>query len=168
MILTGFNRKQHYPQNIPKTSPKHPAIGKDRIDKIREDKNTTTQAEFLEFWQAYPRKTGKDKAWETWQKKIPPLQDCLKALIWQAKSDQWRKDKGQYIPHPTTWINQGRWQDCPTPSPYVHPSHLSYEREILNSELKEKKIPLQEKQLRRVETLVLLIKLRFQKWEGLS
>ena len=26
-------------------------------------------------------------------------------------SDKWEKDKGQYIPNPSTWINQGRWDD---------------------------------------------------------
>ena len=24
---------------------------------------------------------------------------------------QWTKEGGQYIPNPTTWLNQGRWDD---------------------------------------------------------
>jgi hypothetical protein len=29
----------------------------------------------------------------------------------QKKSKQWQKDDGQYIPNPSTWLNQGRWDD---------------------------------------------------------
>lgn len=77
--------------------------------------NTTDiyNVEFLEFWKAYPYKTAKDKAWEAWQKKSPPLQDCLKTLAWQVKSEQWVKEKGQFIPMPATWINGKRWEDEP-------------------------------------------------------
>jgi len=27
------------------------------------------------------------------------------------KCSQWLKDDGQFIPHPTTWLNQERWND---------------------------------------------------------
>ena len=69
--------------------------------------------DFLIFWKAYPKKSGKDKALESWKKKNPPLQTCLSALKWQTRSTQWTKDGGQFIPMPTTWINQGRWTDEP-------------------------------------------------------
>lgn len=69
--------------------------------------------EFSEFWNAYPRKVGKDKAWEAWQKKAPTLFDCISTLKWQINCQQWTKDGGQFIPHPATWINQSRWQDEP-------------------------------------------------------
>lgn len=35
----------------------------------------------------------------------------LAALAQQKKSPQWVKDGGEFIPHPATWLNQGRWQD---------------------------------------------------------
>ena len=66
---------------------------------------------FESFWSAYPRKVGKDKAWDAWKKKSPDLTTCINALEWQVKQDQWTKDGGQFIPHPSTWINQGRWAD---------------------------------------------------------
>lgn len=65
------------------------------------------------FWQAYPKKTGKEAAKKAWMKMKPKLDDCLKALEWQKQSEQWLKDRGQYIPNPATWINQGRWEDRP-------------------------------------------------------
>ena len=42
---------------------------------------------------------------------LPPLPTILAAIEAQKKSEQWVKDGGQYIPHPATWLNQGRWDD---------------------------------------------------------
>lgn len=66
------------------------------------------------FWAAYPRKAGIDKAREAFKRRKPSddmLRDMLKAIAAQKQSDQWQRDGGQYIPHPATWLNQGRWQD---------------------------------------------------------
>ena len=64
--------------------------------------------DFDQFWQAYPRKVGKLAALASWQRKHPALEDVLTALEWQQESDQWKKG---YIPHPATYLNQGRWMD---------------------------------------------------------
>ncbi len=72
---------------------------------------------FTEFWNAYPRKIGKGAALKVWERLKPTASlhsKMLKAIEDQKKSDQWRRDNGQYIPHPTTWLNQGRWDDEPT------------------------------------------------------
>lgn len=69
---------------------------------------------FERFWSAYPKKVGKDAARRWWGKRKPDdamLAAMLAAIAVQAKSAQWAKDGGQYIPHPTTWLNEGRWQD---------------------------------------------------------
>ena len=69
---------------------------------------------FERFWSAYPKKVGKDAARRWWGKRKPDdamLAAILAAIAVQAKSAQWAKDGGQYIPHPTTWLNEGRWQD---------------------------------------------------------
>lgn len=70
--------------------------------------------EFLEFWKLYPRKTGKGGAYKAWKKIKEPKTTLTKiqiALIWQKKSDQWIRNNGQYIPHPSTYLNQCRWED---------------------------------------------------------
>ncbi len=79
---------------------------------------------FEEFWQAYPRKVGKLAAIKAFSKHNPPIAQVLRAIETQAKSEAWRKDGGQFIPHPSTWLNEGRWQDegvvllaAPTPKP---------------------------------------------------
>ena len=69
--------------------------------------------EFELFWQAYPYKTGKDKALESWNKKKPDLQEVLNSLVWQVSSESWTKENGKYIPMPATYLNGGRWKDEP-------------------------------------------------------
>lgn len=72
---------------------------------------------FAEFWRAYPKKVGKAACLKIWKKLKPTkeLHACiLSALEEQKHSEQWRKQGGQYIPNPSTWLNQGRWDDEPT------------------------------------------------------
>ena len=71
---------------------------------------------FLDFWNAYPRKIGKGKAFESYQKikqPRPSLKIILDAIEIQNKTDQWKDTS--FIPHPATWINQRRWEDEITP-----------------------------------------------------
>lgn len=71
--------------------------------------------DFMEFWAAYPRKEGKGKAWDAWQKNKPALADCLATLDEYKRTSSWKPDKDgkTFIPHPATWLNQGRWEDEP-------------------------------------------------------
>lgn len=79
---------------------------KNKVDQFNE-------SDFEIFYQAYPRKVGKDKAREAWIKKKPPFDMVMQALQWQIQSNDWKRESGKYIPHPTTYLNQGRWQDEP-------------------------------------------------------
>ena len=74
--------------------------------------------DFLRFWEAYPRKTGKREALRRWLalKKdgaLPDLTTLLGALKWQKEQESWREDGGKFVPHPATWLNAGRWDDEP-------------------------------------------------------
>ena len=69
------------------------------------------EAAFDAFWQAYPKKVGKDAARRAFAKVKAPLDDLIAAVEQQKTSKQWTKDGGQYIPNPATWLNQGRWDD---------------------------------------------------------
>ena len=69
---------------------------------------------FNAFYAAYPRHEGKAAALKAWNKLAPDvvLQEQMgKALEVQKQSQQWRKDGGQYIPMPSTWLNGRRWED---------------------------------------------------------
>lgn len=76
---------------------------------------------FDSFWNAYPKKVGKQKCID-WFKKHKPSQELTDKMIstielWK-KSEQWSKEKGQYIPQPYTWLNRGGWDDeAPTITP---------------------------------------------------
>lgn len=72
--------------------------------------------QFDQFWAAYPRKEGKKKAWEKWQKLDPDpvlFAAILSGLDAHIRSEQWRRG---VIPHPTTWLNGERWEDELTPA----------------------------------------------------
>jgi len=75
--------------------------------------NNTYSSDFLTFWDAYPNRKGKGAAYKSFQsaKKNGNLADMLEAIKRQSKSEQWKKNNGQYIPHPSTWLNQKRWED---------------------------------------------------------
>ena len=68
------------------------------------------QKEFETWWQKYPKKEAKKKAWDIWQRKQPDLETLLKALEWYVKSD--RVADG-FILLPTTYLFQERWADDP-------------------------------------------------------
>jgi len=80
------------------------------------DHNESRHDGFDEFWEVYPRKVGKSVAKKAWDKIKPTAEfqaKILDAIACQKKSLQWQRDNGQYIPHPTTWLNQERWDDEP-------------------------------------------------------
>ena len=66
---------------------------------------------FEEFWNAYPNKKDKQKAKKAWLNNSPSLPKVLSAIKAQKNSEQWKKDNGQFIPLPTTWLNGARWED---------------------------------------------------------
>lgn len=97
------------------------AIDTEQIQNRTDKKHLSTSAkltysdvpEFLQFWSAYPRKDDKKKSFEAWLKHKPPIDQVLTALAWQVKTEQWTKDKGQYIPLGETYINGARWEAEP-------------------------------------------------------
>lgn len=69
---------------------------------------------FERFWSAYPKKTGKGDARKSFLKIKPSsalLERMLSALAAASASYQWQRDKGRFIPNPSTWLNQQRWED---------------------------------------------------------
>lgn len=70
-------------------------------------------AAFAAFWKTYPKKVGKDAAAKVWARKVKAddVQAVMDALDKQRSSEQWTQDGGRFIPHPSTWLNQGRWKD---------------------------------------------------------
>jgi len=72
-------------------------------------------AEFEEFWGAYPRKVGKrnaERIWSQWGLKSMVKEIVRSVNLWRD-NEQWRKDGGRFIPHPSTWLNRAGWEDIP-------------------------------------------------------
>lgn len=104
---------------------KHPASPSDSLipsSLIPDSKPLAQRAERLEaegtrfekFWEAYPRRVGKQAAQKAFAKVGPDdelLVLMLAAVKRQTESDQWQRDGGQFVPHPATWLNGRRWED---------------------------------------------------------
>jgi hypothetical protein len=69
---------------------------------------------FNKFWINYPKKRNKGSAKKVWLR-IKPDENLLKkmlAKIMEAKkSRDWRKDNGQFIPYPSSWLSGECWDD---------------------------------------------------------
>lgn len=79
---------------------------------------SSSSPSFVQFWAAYPKRIGKGAAEKAFTKAVGPsgasqelLDKILAAVEAQKRSQQWLKDGGQFIPHPSTWLNQKRWED---------------------------------------------------------
>ena len=84
-------------------------------DKLSKDKlSKDIYGHFEKFWTEYPRKISKKKAEQVFLK-ISPDNELFKKIMSTLETakrlPQWTKDNGQFIPHPTTWLNQERWND---------------------------------------------------------
>lgn len=80
----------------------------------KNEKNTIYLQTFSLFWKNYPKKEAKKKAWQAWLKIGDPeavIEKMKVVLPVQMESEQWTKENGTYIPMPTTYINQERWED---------------------------------------------------------
>ena len=77
--------------------------------------------EFAVFWSAYPKKVGKKSARKAFDHVSEPVESLVTAIKRQECSAQWSRDGGQYIPNPTTWLNQERWEDQLPQRPSANP-----------------------------------------------
>lgn len=98
------------------TDPCPPAAGGVRTRPLQVN---GSPGDFEAFWAAYPRKVGKaaaQRAWKTTAPRRPPLPAVLARIGELRASWGWTKDAGAFVPHPTTWLNRGGWDDEPGPS----------------------------------------------------
>ena len=71
-------------------------------------------AHFEQFWKAYPKKVSKQKCLK-WFQSNKPNEQLLKTMLEQLErfkqTKDWKKDNGQFIPYPDTWLRNRRWED---------------------------------------------------------
>ena len=74
---------------------------------------------FDDFWSLYPRKEAKGQARKTWEKLVkkkiltPTVQKFIvDHLTIRIQDDSaWVEGERRFIPHPSTWLNDERWDD---------------------------------------------------------
>lgn len=69
---------------------------------------------FDKFYSAYPKKKDKAKALRAFKKLNPDeelLNTILRALERQKNDADWVKQKRQFMPYPSTYLNNRRWED---------------------------------------------------------
>ena len=92
----------------------------DNDKSLSKEKSTKKEkTDFDLFWDEYPRKKGIGAARKAFEKAITKtdIQTILEAVRKQKTGGQWMRDNGQYIPYPSTWLNQERWGDEPDLTP---------------------------------------------------
>lgn len=71
-------------------------------------------AAFEIFYKAYPNKKNVKTARTRWEKmKVTPelFREIMEGLERAKNSQEWGKDGGAYIPHPSTWLNGEGWKN---------------------------------------------------------
>lgn len=106
---------------IPDSLTKPLVIGDDRevAAKPAGRESISAKPGFAEFWMAYPKKRAKGDAEKSWRRIKPDaglVAKILEAVEVAKASDDWRKDGGQFIPYPASWLNGKCWEDGPAPA----------------------------------------------------
>ncbi len=72
------------------------------------------ETQFNEFYSLYPKKVKKQEV-KKWFQKNKPTNELFSSIMHSLEqfraSKEWQKDGGQFIPYPSTWLNQRRWED---------------------------------------------------------
>lgn len=94
-------------------SAKHPETPS--VSPIKTETEPSCFEAFWSLWPKHKRKVGKSKVQKLWDSKgldtkAPQIMLALEAF---KKCEDWKKDGGQYIPMPSTWLNQERWDSDP-------------------------------------------------------
>ena len=110
-----YDKQKELPNVIPNVSITQPNATDKEEDKDKEiDKDKEDIYPFDEFWSAYPKKKAKEAARKAWVKLKPDEtlgKEIIQAVIESAKTKDWLKENGKYIPYPATYLNGKRWED---------------------------------------------------------
>jgi DNA-binding transcriptional ArsR family regulator len=120
-VITS-ERSSHHQCALGQSSPvstHEPSISKPSINRSVDSSLDTHlevfeswESSFFEFWDSYPRKTGKKSAMRRWRTMSErERRDAVDALA--SHVDHWHRSgtEQQFIPHAATWLNGRRWED---------------------------------------------------------
>ena len=78
----------------------------------------TVGSAFTTFWEAYPKKIGREKAWNAWKQlnlSAQAARDILLSLEVWKECDQWTESGGRYIPQAENFLLDRYWETTPPP-----------------------------------------------------
>jgi len=95
----------------------HSKVEKSKVEKSKVEKSSS----FEIFWSHYPKKKSKGQALKSWNKlikskQLPNISTIIESLRQLKTSKDWMKSQGDFIPHPSTWLNAAGWHDVPETS----------------------------------------------------
>jgi hypothetical protein len=102
-------------QNAPGTEPDDPLLADFGTAPARPWSPHGTEAAFERFWAVYPVKVKKSYARQCWDRAVrqAPPERIIRGAKRYAE-DPNRSE--EFTAHPSTWLNQGRWDDDPLPA----------------------------------------------------
>ena len=88
-------------------------VRKNKVKKNSKKEQDKEGVSFEDFWKVYPNKKSKHVACKSWSKvnKQEQVKIIEHVIERKEKDEQWVKDEGRFIPHPSTFLNQKRWYD---------------------------------------------------------
>lgn len=111
---------RQYPPSTPicKVSKVSKEVSKHTVAKATVGGEDSPGPSFEDFWKEWPshfRKKGKSKCAALWnRRKLDAIVELIIESVIRHKScEQWTKEGGQFIPMPSTWLNDEAW-DTPT------------------------------------------------------
>lgn len=91
-----------------------PAVAQADLAPAKAKKHTGVDADFEEFYAAYPRHVGKEAARRAFVKAVKtkaPATDIVEGARRYAAATAAAGTETRFIAHPATWLNAGRWSD---------------------------------------------------------
>ena len=107
--VRGIEQTMNRPENKP------PSCAEPEAAEYRAAPRAGSLAESFErFWSVYPKKRNKGDALKAWRA-LKPSEELVTAILAAVErareSVQWRKDEGQFIPYPASWLRARGWED---------------------------------------------------------
>jgi len=115
LTICNYEKYQATDTDQRQTNDKQTTNKRQHREKLRNKENNSYDDDprFVEFWQRYPRKEKKPAALRAWTK-----QKCGNGLFNEVMTGlerylagPWKGKDTQYIPHPSSWLNDQRWND---------------------------------------------------------
>lgn len=131
-MMTGFPAQVFERALIFFSSPEQGWLDSDEFGQIRTDSDSLGQVpptlptvhtlptvptnppdggRFDQFWSNYPLKVGKTECRKAFEKLPDKAHVIAAAKEYGAAVALWKDEDRKFIPHPATWLNQGRYDD---------------------------------------------------------